>query len=217
MRKTCTKCGVEKGIEAFCKGSRYKDGLNPWCKGCRTEYNKGYYKVNKPTISERVRKFRAGHKEEYSERYRQWAENNKERIAIRMDDYRDANKDKLREYRKQYCKDNVNKIKQYWKSPNGKSVSRISAHKRRSQKAGVKAESFDPVEVLKRDGYICQNCGRKTRPDFNRWHSLYPNLDHIVPLSKGGNHTKQNTQCLCRQCNLYKGSTGKGDQLRLFG
>lgn len=29
--------------------------------------------------------------------------------------------------------------------------------------------------------------------------------------------SKANTQCLCRQCNIEKYSTGAGDQLRLFG
>ncbi|MBU2249718.1 MAG: HNH endonuclease, partial [Gammaproteobacteria bacterium] len=66
--------------------------------------------------------------------------------------------------------------------------------------------------------YICQLCGVKTRPDIkNQYHPKRPELDHIVPLSLGGEHTKQNTQCLCRQCNMTKNNTGVGDQLRLFG
>ena len=45
---------------------------------------------------------------------------------------------------------------------------------------------------------------------------IYPNLDHIIPLKKGGSHTRLNSQCLCHKCNIIKGSTGVGDQLRLF-
>lgn len=74
------------------------------------------------------------------------------------------------------------------------------------------------LKVFERDGYICQSCGKKTRPDFkNQFHSLYPNLDHIIPLSKGGAHTKLNTQCLCRLCNLEKGASIMNAQLRMFG
>jgi 5-methylcytosine-specific restriction endonuclease McrA len=31
-----------------------------------------------------------------------------------------------------------------------------------------------------------------------------PELDHIVPVSRGGLHTYENTQCLCRSCNGWK-------------
>lgn len=43
-----------------------------------------------------------------------------------------------------------------------------------------------------------------------------PELDHIVSLAEGGEHSMRNTQCLCRKCNQEKGVTTKG-QLRLFG
>lgn len=64
---------------------------------------------------------------------------------------------------------------------------------------------FSRNDVLERDGWRCQMCGCKTRPDWNAHHPKYPNLDHIVPLSKGGSHTPENTQCLCKQCNIKKG------------
>jgi endogenous inhibitor of DNA gyrase (YacG/DUF329 family) len=41
-----------------------------------------------------------------------------------------------------------------------------------------------------------------------------PELDHIIPLSLGGTHTKSNTQLLCRKCNRIKGATSSG-QLRM--
>ena len=107
--------------------------------------------------------------------------------------------------------------KKYSQTEAGKASIKKNRQKRRALKIGADCENFNPVEVLERDGYRCQACGKKTRPDFNQWHPLYPHLDHIVPLSKGGEHTKQNTQCLCRECNLTKHNTGNGDQLRMFG
>lgn len=71
--------------------------------------------------------------------------------------------------------------------------------------------------ILRRDNFRCQHCGRKTRPDFKITHSLYPNVDHIVPLCKGGGHNKQNLQCLCRECNIKKGADNLNDQLLLIG
>lgn len=71
------------------------------------------------------------------------------------------------------------------------------------------------VEIFKRDGYICQCCGNKTRHDYKTTHPLFPELDHIIPLSLGGPHVPSNVQCLCRRCNGKKGSTTVGQQLRL--
>jgi len=106
--------------------------------------------------------------------------------------------------------------KRYKQTEAGKEANRKGSHKRRALMAEAEYEDFNPTEVMERDRYVCQLCGRKTRPDYNRYHPLFPNLDHIVPLSKGGAHTKGNTQCLCRECNATKQSNGKGDQLRLF-
>jgi 5-methylcytosine-specific restriction endonuclease McrA len=30
-------------------------------------------------------------------------------------------------------------------------------------------------------------------------------MDHVIPLSKGGSHTKSNTQLACFGCNTLKG------------
>ena len=134
--------------------------------------------------------------------------------------YKD-NRKKALAYNKVYRTENKESIsarmKLYNQTPSGKALARKHSHKRRAQKKGGVYEDFNPNEVLERDGYRCQLCGKKTRPDYNCFHPLFPNLDHIVPLNKGGPHTKKNTQCLCRLCNLIKHDTGKGDQLRLFG
>lgn len=82
-----------------------------------------------------------------------------------------------------------------------KSKSRRCAIKRKSNGG----ESFDPFEIFDRDKWKCQMCGVRT-PKENRATYLdsAPELDHIIPVSKGGLHTRSNTQCLCRKCNGEK-------------
>jgi 5-methylcytosine-specific restriction endonuclease McrA len=70
--------------------------------------------------------------------------------------------------------------------------------------------------VFARDGWRCQLCGHKVRPDKRGTaHRLAPELDHIVPVSAGGSHTYANIQCACRECNSKKGANVIG-QLHLF-
>lgn len=95
---------------------------------------------------------------------------------------------------------------------------RISRHVRRvriRQAGGV--ERLDPYSIFERDGWRCQHCNKKTRRTYKITHDLYPNLDHIVPVSKGGRHSRDNVQTLCRACNLRKKDGLLNDQMLLIG
>ena len=47
--------------------------------------------------------------------------------------------------------------------------------------------------VFARDGHRCQYCGAQAE-----------NIDHIVPRSKGGQHTWENVVAACKRCNARK-------------
>ena len=56
----------------------------------------------------------------------------------------------------------------------------------------------DRVRVFSRDNFQCQFCG-KQRGDVKI------EIDHIIPVSLGGNSKLNNLQTLCRDCNIGKG------------
>lgn len=58
--------------------------------------------------------------------------------------------------------------------------------------------------ILKRDNYTCQYCGR--RPENSEL-----TLDHIVPRSRGGGHTWENLVAACAPCNRRKGDNLPGE------
>lgn len=63
-------------------------------------------------------------------------------------------------------------------------------------------------KLIKRDSGICQLCGRPVDTSSfigNGCGLLYPTIDHIVPLSKGGSHTWGNVQLAHMKCNSIKG------------
>lgn len=78
-------------------------------------------------------------------------------------------------------------------------------------------DNVDPFVVFDRDDWRCQLCGVKTpRKLRGTYEPNAPELDHIIPVSKGGMHTYLNTQCACRRCNIKKGNKILG-QMMLFG
>lgn len=85
---------------------------------------------------------------------------------------------------------------------------RIGKQLRRARKRGTNAEAVNALKVFERDGWRCHICARKTQPSKRgTYHPRAPELDHIVPLAKGGEHTYANTACACRECNGTKGAT----------
>lgn len=72
---------------------------------------------------------------------------------------------------------------------------------------------YDPhvtlKSVMKRDGGLCKLCGRPVDTTDRRGNGLgyyYPTIDHIVPLSKGGEHVMSNVQLSHMICNSRKGA-----------
>lgn len=57
---------------------------------------------------------------------------------------------------------------------------------------------FSRRNVLARDGYRCQYCGKVPR-------AADLTLDHVVPRSRGGEHSWTNVVACCRRCNDKKG------------
>ena len=56
--------------------------------------------------------------------------------------------------------------------------------------------------IKKRDNFACCNCGNSVHKEPN----LLLEIDHIIPVSKGGYTVEQNLQTLCWKCNRAKGN-----------
>jgi 5-methylcytosine-specific restriction endonuclease McrA len=61
--------------------------------------------------------------------------------------------------------------------------------------APYKGVALTRQNIFKRDNFECQYCG--TKRDLT--------LDHVIPSSKGGQHTWGNLVTACKRCNSLKG------------
>ena len=58
--------------------------------------------------------------------------------------------------------------------------------------------SFNKKNIIKRDAYTCQYCGRNGGERMT--------IDHVIPKSLGGRTVWENVVSACRACNLRKGN-----------
>lgn len=99
----------------------------------------------------------------------------------------------------------------------GRACKRTARVARKAKQRAVTVEAVNPIKVFERDGWVCHLCGKATpRRLRGTYEARAPELDHILPISKGGEHSYRNTACACRECNLAKSGNELG-QLLLFG
>ncbi|RHW49181.1 hypothetical protein DS833_05605 [Lactobacillus bombicola] len=64
------------------------------------------------------------------------------------------------------------------------------------------------LRLFKYDDGICYCCGRKLKSpkdkDYDPNDKRAPQVDHVIPISKGGGHLWNNVKLICKECNSYK-------------
>lgn len=85
-----------------------------------------------------------------------------------------------------------------------KEKQRDSSRRRRAQKTGATSESFSSEEIFILNNWVCGICGKPVNPKLKWPHPKSASLDHIIPLARGGSHTRNNVQLAHLRCNLVK-------------
>ena len=81
--KTCSKCKERKPYSEFHKNKSKKDGLNFYCKKCKNQQYKQYYKENPEKERQRQKQYR----KENPEKKRQYQKENAEKISQQKKQY----------------------------------------------------------------------------------------------------------------------------------
>ena len=210
--KTCFKCKKEKELTEFYVHPRMADGHLNKCKDCTKKDGIEHRKANinkvraydkkRSNLPHRV-KLRKLYAKEHIEQKKvtdkAYYIKHRAEIRARMN----ANKEEISITRRAYRQNNAEKI-------------RIDNRKRIALKRGVRHEAYKGNYIFERDGWVCGICGRKINKRLKHPNPLSKSIDHIVPLSKGGDDSPENVQAAHLRCNIGKHARNIG-QLRMFG
>ena len=153
------------------------------------EYKKRWYREHPEEIKERVKQWRKKCPEKINEINRRYRRNHPEEIKKQGRQYYQRNKEIIKEYRKNYLK-----------TDEGKMSNQRTYFKRRAimENSVNTLTSQEWLCILEEYNYRCAYC------DVEFDCENLPEKDHIIPISKGGDNTKENIVPACRSCNAKK-------------
>lgn len=90
-----------------------------------------------------------------------------------------------------------------WRMANPEKV-RANFDAYKARKAGALVEAFTRKEIFDRDGWMCHICSTAIDPAVAYPHPLSASLDHVIPLVRGGEHSRANVAAAHLTCNASK-------------
>lgn len=81
---------------------------------------------------------------------------------------------------------------------------REHTRRRRARMANVLVEKFSDAEIFERDGWVCGICCGPVDAVLGHPDPMSKSIDHVIPISKGGHHSRANVQLAHLTCNVHK-------------
>ena len=175
MVKVCTGCKQSLPHSAFGPHKHSPDGLNYKCRGCRNAAAKREY----GTKPERVIKATAYQRE--------YAQTHAAKVAARNAAWHAAHPESHK------------RSVQKWQEANAEAVraaKRRAESNRRARRLAAHVEDIDPATCFARHNGHCYLCDKPIDGEYH--------IDHVIPLSRGGEHSYRNCAPTHPRCNLAK-------------
>lgn len=193
----CSLCKNAKPDDQFGYSKSYPNRGNKhvWCKPCKKEYHKKYSaKWEKENREKRNARRRTPEWHEYMRNYRK--DNNL------TEKYRKYHQERYKSQRKE-----IRKKMDAWRAKNIHTWNGYS-RKRRAAMNNVIHEPYNAMDIFERDKSICGLCGNGIDISLKFPNPKSFSIDHIIPISVGGNDTQNNVQSSHLGCNARKAAHG---------
>lgn len=194
MNKICSLCKVEKPLtkEYFNLSKSQKDGFHSYCKDCSRAKYKEHYQANR---------------EHHIKRRKTYYDNNREAQILTSKNWQKNHPEEVKELKKRHSIKQSDHIKERvakWKANNPIHARFLVIKNNYPHNELNYLTLEDLIEVfnkfaLNQDTYYCNYCNKEL--PFND-----ATIDHVIPISKKGENSKENLVVACWDCNLKKGS-----------
>ena len=205
--KTCHKCGQLKLLDAFCKNTNTRDGLQSQCKSCNRVYrqlnkerivanNRARYHADVNLSRERQRASHHNHKAQRNAKSRANYQANREQRLKQQKEYRSKNLETYRQKSRDWRSANKQRLLEQganWRKANPE-VHRQAYHRRRAMQKQNGVFIILHKELKRLYSSPCNYCGAKQNIT----------ADHVVPIARGGRHSIGNLVPCCKSCNSRK-------------
>jgi|ERR1700722_218151 len=127
---------------------------------------------------------------------KEWRKENPQRFSEQPSRQPDAKKEYFRTWYEANKEQTIKRSIEYQRR-NAKDKAARDSKYRALKRGSVGAEKFTLDEIFERDNQTCYLCGKAvTRRDAT--------MDHVIPITKGGPHTRANVKLAHRGCNARK-------------
>ncbi len=192
--KSCSTCKTLKVLDDFPRSRNTVDGRHNCCKACekvRRDKNRNqinsqkrqHYRDNKPKILAKAKVRYHTDIEAGRQRARKYSRSAKSR-TWRQQNWQ-KNRPKLLAYQRRRKRQNPQQFAEY------------EARRRAKIKGATVIEQISRREIYDANNGCCHICQLPVQ--FRKMH-----MDHVVPLSKGGQHTRDNLKPAHPFCNMSK-------------
>lgn len=201
--KVCTKCGGDLPLSEFGRHKKGLYGLRSTCKICESQLSRAYVELNRDEVNRKKRESWLANpqtveqKQAAIKRASAWYYANRERAYQNFLSWVQRHPSEWRVICARWQAKNPEKVRESvraWRSRNPGWW-----QKRRADLANVEntLTTEEWLKVLSEFNNRCVYCGRS---------DLKLTMDHVIPISKGGPHSKENVVPSCGPCNSKKGA-----------
>lgn len=184
--KKCAKCGERKPHDAFPEKERR-------CRVCAATHARKWYSENRGEARESRREYYRHNKSQFRVYGSKWRAINEETIRKYKKKYREANRGRIQEQKREDYLLNGDKIRARIRAYRALHKDRLRecAYARRRRVGKPDPDTTRAILLIRR--MPCAYCG-----------GTGGQVDHVVPISRGGAHHFSNMLPACQKCNDSK-------------
>lgn len=173
--------------------------------GLEREKERGRYQRRKNAVLLQKRLHYANNRGMMLERNRKWCSENKAKLKLLKRAWRKRDAEKIRLRNLDYMRRNKSKVAAWNKAWHIKNPARVALYDKRRRALELNAPTDDAAVLeflswIKNQDYVtCTYCGCYITGSAVE-------IDHIIPLTRGGYHHPHNFALSCKSCNTSKGN-----------